>query len=99
MKSRITVAAYLALCATASPLSAQAPVRVDTGLVVTMRDGVVLRADLYRPAGDGRFPVLVYRTPYDRTDTTGGFSLVRAAVDRGYAVVLQDVRGRYGSEG
>jgi putative CocE/NonD family hydrolase len=43
--------------------------------------------------------VLVYRTPYDRTDTTGASSLVTAAVGRGYAVVLQDVRGRYGSAG
>jgi putative CocE/NonD family hydrolase len=92
-------AAYLALSAVASQLAAQAPVRVDTGVAVSMRDGVVLRADLYRPAGDGRFPVLVYRTPYDRTDSAGGSSLVRAAVDRGYAVVLQDVRGRYGSGG
>jgi hypothetical protein len=91
--------AYLALCAAASPIPAQAPMRVDTGVAVPMRDGIVLRADLYRPAGEGRFPVLVYRTPYDRTDTAGGSSLVRAAVSRGYAVVLQDVRGRYGSGG
>ncbi len=64
-----------------------------------MRDGVELRADLYRPSGSGRFPTLVYRTPYGRTDTVGGSSLVRAAVGRGYAIVLQDVRGRYGSGG
>jgi uncharacterized protein len=87
-------------CAVVVPaLAAQAPVRVDTGVAVPMRDGVVLRADLYRPAGDGRFPVLVYRTPYGRTDSAGGSSLVRAAVRRGYVVLLQDVRGRYGSGG
>lgn len=80
-------------------LAAQAPVRADTGVAVPMRDGVVLRADLYRPPGDRRFPVLIYRTPYGRTDSAGGSTLVRAAVRRGYIVLLQDVRGRYGSGG
>jgi putative CocE/NonD family hydrolase len=64
-----------------------------------MRDGVVLRGDLYRPRDDGRFPVLVYRTPYDRTDTAGAAPFARVAAARGYAVLLQDVRGRYGSGG
>jgi predicted acyl esterase len=92
-------ALVLASCVVLPPLGAQATVRVDTGLAVTMRDGVVLRADLYRPPGAGRFPVLVYRTPYGRTDSGGGSSLVRAAVRRGHVVLLQDVRGRYGSYG
>ncbi len=96
--SAITASVLLS-CVAAPPLAAQAPVRADTGVAVLMRDGVVLRADLYRPSGDGRFPVLVYRTPYGRTDSTGGSSLVRAAVRRGYVVLLQDVRGRYASEG
>jgi hypothetical protein len=90
---------YLALCAVASSLAAQAPVQVDTGVAVPMRDGIVLRADVYRPAGQGRYPVLVYRTPYNRADTTGASALVKDAVGRGYAVVLQDVRGRHGSAG
>jgi uncharacterized protein len=91
--------ASLALGALASPLLGQSPAQTDTGLAVPMRDGVVLRADLYRPAGDGRFPVLVYRTPYDRTNGAVDTVTVRAAVRRGYAVLLQDVRGRYGSGG
>ncbi|HET6797193.1 MAG TPA: CocE/NonD family hydrolase [Gemmatimonadales bacterium] len=91
-------AANLALTI-ALPVAAQVPVRVDTGIPVPMRDSVVLRADLYRPARAGRFPVLVYRTPYGRTDTTGGSPLILAAVRRGYAVLLQDVRGRYASGG
>ena len=90
---------FLALCTLASPLGAQSQVRIDTAVAVPMRDRVVLRADVYRPAGRGRFPVLVYRTPYDRTGTGAKSSLVEAAVSRGYAVVLQDVRGRYGSGG
>jgi len=89
----------VSLLAGAQPLSAQGDVRVDTALAVPMRDGIVLTADVWRPATGGRFPVLIYRTPYDRGEAAGGAGVVRAAVARGYAVVLQDVRGRYGSGG
>ena len=37
-------------------------------VAIPMRDGVVLRADIYKPAGDGPFPVLLYRTPYNKAD-------------------------------
>jgi putative CocE/NonD family hydrolase len=63
---------------------------------VKMRDGVTLNADIYRPAADGRFAVLLQRTPYNK-DGDHGFGLKAAA--RGYVVVVQDVRGRYTSEG
>ncbi|MFL5459125.1 MAG: CocE/NonD family hydrolase [Gemmatimonadales bacterium] len=92
------MAVFLSLLLAASRLAGQAPVRVDTGVAVPMRDRIVLRADLYRPPGDGRFPVLVYRTPYSRVEAPPD-PLVLAAVRRGYAVLLQDVRGRYGSGG
>lgn len=72
---------------------------IDTALAVPMRDGVVLRADLWRPATGGPFPVLLFRTPYGRSDGAEASGVTRAAVARGYAVVHQDVRGRYGSEG
>ncbi len=81
------------------PLAAQDSVRVDTAVAVPMRDGVVLRADVWRPAAGDRFPVLVYRTPYGRGDAASASGITRAAVARGYAVVLEDVRGRYGSGG
>jgi putative CocE/NonD family hydrolase len=83
----------------AAPASAQAPVRVDTAVAVPMRDGVLLRADVFRPDSGGRYPILVYRTPYNRDELPNGSPLVQAAVGRGYAVVLQDVRGRYQSGG
>jgi uncharacterized protein len=54
---------------------------------------------VWRPAPAGRFPVLVYRTPYDRRHAQREGSLVAHAAERGYAVVVQDVRGRYGSDG
>src|SRR3954451_5160757 len=67
-----------------------------SNLPVKMRDGVTLRADVYRPGADGRFPVLLQRTPYNK-DGDHGFGLKAAA--RGYIVVVQDVRGRYASDG
>jgi putative CocE/NonD family hydrolase len=82
-----------------SPLAGQpGGVPAERNLAVPMRDGVVLRADLVRPASRGRYPTLVYRTPYDKTSTADR-DLVRKAVGRGYAVVVQDVRGRYASDG
>lgn len=72
------------------------PVTVETGAKAVMRDGVALLADVYRPEGDGRHPVLLTRTPYDRQ---GGVATGLALASHGYVVVMQDVRGRYGSEG
>jgi putative CocE/NonD family hydrolase len=71
---------------------------VERDVAVPMRDGTILRADVRRPAGSGRFPTLVYRTPYGRQGMADD-DVVQRAVAGGYAVVLQDVRGRYGSEG
>jgi hypothetical protein len=61
-----------------------------------MRDGVTLIADVYRPEGEGRYPVLLTRTPYDRHGYIGTAAVLAS---HGYVVVLQDARGRYGSEG
>jgi uncharacterized protein len=71
----------------------------ERGVAVPMRDGVVLRADVLRPAQAGRFPVLVYRTPYGKSDALHAYETFTKAVARGYAVVVQDVRGRYASAG
>ena len=48
---------------------------------------------------EGRFPTLVYRTPYGRRDALEEYTTFTRAVERGYAVVVQDVRGRYASDG
>jgi len=64
-----------------------------------MRDGVRLRADVMLPAGRGPFPTLVYRTPYDKEHELREYTTFARALERGYAVVVQDVRGRYASEG
>jgi hypothetical protein len=69
---------------------------VERNVSMQTRDGVTLRADIYRPAGDGPFFVLLQRTPYNK-DNTAVFA--RKAAARGYMVVAQDVRGRFTSEG
>jgi putative CocE/NonD family hydrolase len=74
-------------------------VQVDRDIGVPMRDGVILRADLFRPGAGDRFPVLVYRTPYGKGPTAEWYDTHLAAVERGYAVLIQDVRGRYASDG
>jgi putative CocE/NonD family hydrolase len=74
----------------------QYAVTYERNAKIQMRDGVTLRADIYRPTADGKFPVLLQRTPYNK-DNEVGFGLKGAA--RGYVVVVEDVRGRYASEG
>ncbi len=76
-------------------------IQVEKDVPVAMRDGTVLMTDVYRPAAADRFPVLLQRTPYNKE--LGGLALVQTdvfrAVRRGYAVVIQDCRGRYRSDG
>jgi hypothetical protein len=69
---------------------------LERNVAMQTRDGVTLRADIYHPAGDGPFFVLLQRTPYNK-DNTAVFA--RKAAARGYMVVAQDVRGRFASEG
>jgi uncharacterized protein len=71
-------------------------VTIERGVPAKMRDGTVLHADIYRPGGTGRFPVLLQRTPYNKD---GGMTFGIEAAKRGYVVVVQDVRGRFTSEG
>jgi uncharacterized protein len=68
----------------------------ERSVAVKMRDGVTLRADIYRPKAEGKFPTLLQRTPYNK-DSEFEFGMKAAA--RGYVVIIQDVRGRYASEG
>ena len=71
-------------------------VTVQRNVEAKMRDGVTLRADIYRPKVVGKYPVLLVRTPYDK-QWISGFGHKGAA--RGYVVIAQDVRGRFESEG
>ena len=72
---------------------------LEKDVAVPMRDGIVLRTDVLRPTAEGRFPTLVYRTPYGKESALKDYTTFQRAVERGYAVVVQDVRGRYASAG
>lgn len=66
---------------------------------IPMRDGVNLGAIVYRPDQPGKFPAIVYRTPYGVDDYDSYAEFPRKAAKQGYVVFLVDVRGRYRSEG
>jgi uncharacterized protein len=91
-------------------------VALTSDVMVSMRDGVRLATDVYRPARNGkplpgRFPVILERTPYGKTVVSRSelslkepvaksrADVARFFVSRGYVVIYQDCRGRYGSEG
>ncbi len=74
-------------------------VRVRTDVGATMPDGVRLSNDVYLPEGVDRAPVVLIRTPYNNADPVKKIPLARRFAEAGYAVVVQDVRGRYDSEG
>ncbi|MDP6652199.1 MAG: CocE/NonD family hydrolase [Gammaproteobacteria bacterium] len=97
MKQKNQMINYIALLAFAVifPVSiAQEATKQE--VMVSMRDGVNLATNLYLPEGEGPWPVVLTRTPYNKNGADR-----RAAVynDNGYALVSQDVRGRYESEG
>ena len=83
------ISASFALAQSAAPL-------IERGVAMKTRDGVTLRADIYRPAGDGPFPVLLTRTPYNKSFMA---PIGMEGASRGFMMVLQDTRGRYASEG
>jgi uncharacterized protein len=91
-------------------------VALTSDVMVSMRDGMHLATDVYRPARNGkpvpgRFPVILERTPYGKTVVSRSelsvkepvaksrADVARFFVSRGYVVIYQDCRGRYGSEG
>jgi putative CocE/NonD family hydrolase len=73
-------------------------VRLVNDTKVPMRDGARLSADLYLPRAPGPFPTVLLRTPYDN-NTVPNIEKGRRLANIGYAVVIQDCRGRYDSEG
>ncbi|MBX3070247.1 MAG: CocE/NonD family hydrolase [Thermomicrobiales bacterium] len=81
-------------------LAGMGGVTVERNVPLTMADGTTLYSDIYRPAGEGPFPVILIRLPYDKNQ---GENITYAHpawyARHGYVVVSQDVRGRYRSEG
>jgi len=79
-----------------APSQTSVQIVVEKNVAMKTRDGVTLRADIYRPAADGSYPVLLTRTPYDKSNTA---SFGQKGALRGFMVIAQDVRGRFASEG
>ena len=98
--SRLLLGCCLASLTVFAPTGVRAAdsygVTIERGVPVKMRDGVTLRADICRPKAEGKFPVLLTRTPYDKD---GAVDFCLRAATRGYVAIAQDVRGRYASEG
>ena len=74
------------------------PIHIQVDVRVPMRDGVLLSADVYRPTAPGPFPTLLIRTIYNNQQDKY-VQWTREFVESGYAVVMQDCRGRYDSDG
>jgi putative CocE/NonD family hydrolase len=72
-------------------------VKVEMDVKVPMSDGVQLSTNIFRPDAPGKFPVILIRTPYSNGDEKNSDG--RFFAERGYAVVIQDTRGRFESEG
>lgn len=93
----------LLLLAAGATLAARQPAPpgdlvIEKNVEARMRDGVVLRADIYRPTAAGRRPALLQRTPYSKNPGTSDSQFHRLA-RAGFVVVVQDTRGRYTSDG
>src|SRR5258708_20015427 len=75
--------------------------RIEKNMVVAMRDGVKLATDVYRPAGEGQYPVIIQRLPYNKVLPAITMLLIDIfrLVQQGYVMLIQDTRGRFASEG
>jgi len=94
---KLVLRACLVLIFSAAALRGSTPVQKLLQVRVSMRDGVHLETNVFHPAGAGHYPVILIRTPYGKgPDFNPSY---QSFIDHGYAVVIQDVRGRYGSEG
>lgn len=92
-----TVLLILAAPLTQVARGADSPGVAKQTLMVPMRDGVRLATDLYLPVpGGSNYPVILARTPYNKNGIAG---MAAESVRRGYALAVQDVRGRFESEG
>lgn len=100
MKSRLFACAFVFVVLATPVFAAESyPVKIERNIEVKMRDGVILRGDIFHPDAEGKFPVLLERTPYRRAVWGYDVDFAQRAASRGYVVFLQDVRGRYTSDG
>lgn len=87
-----------AVVGSVSPVAEINEIKLERHLAVPMRDGVKLYGDLYRPRAAGRYPTIIVRTPYG-VQRDGVHETMIKFAQHGYALFIQDTRGRYESEG
>src|SRR5688572_10824924 len=90
---------YFLLVAVSAEVRAQAGIKRNFDVRSPMRDGVELSSDLWLPAGEGKHPLILMRTPYLKTMVLDFPGLAKFFSERGYAFAVQDVRGRGDSDG
>ena len=76
-------------------------IKFEPHIPLSLGDGTMTYVDVFRPDAPGKFPALLQRTPYDKSSPnsrSGPVDAIRGAMN-GYAMVIQDVRGRHSSEG
>jgi putative CocE/NonD family hydrolase len=104
MKTRFSLSFAAALAVPVFILAPIAPARAqdekvvfEANVMMPMRDGTELAANVFRPRGDGPFPTILSRTPYGKGGEQHGQA--RFYTSQGYAMVIQDCRGRGDSKG
>jgi uncharacterized protein len=78
-------------------------IRVDRSVPIELRDGTILRGDVYRLDDSQKYPAILLRTRYDRLgwqrDFIAGIMPFINTVEAGYAIIIQNIRGTYDSQG
>ena len=76
-------------------------IKFEPNIPLMLRDGTITYVDIYRPDSHDQFPALLKRTPYNKDSSNSRTGVVDAvwAASKGYAVVIQDIRGCFSSGG
>ncbi len=92
LQAVLTICAVVALTQHSARAQQSYEVSTQNGVAMRTRDGVTLNADIYHPKADGKFPVILMRTPYDKSVGWAASPAYQIAT-HGYVVIVQDVRG------
>lgn len=97
LSARATILGLLCLATSLLAQQPERPLIFESDVKIAMRDGVQLTANIWRPKAEGRYPVVLMRSPYGKMDEKWEDGKQYTAA--GYVVVVQDCRGRGKSEG
>lgn len=98
--SKILLAIVMQFLLASLAFSEAYAIKLEKSHMISMRDGVKLSTDLYFPEGaKEKLPVILVRTVYSKNDYVNGYPLLEELVKRGYVIAVQDIRGRFESEG